>query len=483
MRHPTPEDYKHAAHRGLSNPVLQAAMADIQNRLGPATALAYQALPEGPGLRDTAHDIRMAAIENLDVLLAAFARRVREHGGQVLYAPDGDAAVAHVLEIAQRHTVRRIVKGKSMLSEEIGLNPALAEAGLEVMETDLGEYIVQLAGDRPSHILGPAMHMTRREIGALFAKHLDIPYSEDPPTLTLAARRALRDKFFNADMGISGCNLACAETGHITILSNEGNVRMATTLPKVHVALMGMERIAARLEDHDILLRLLSTGATSQKMATYVSYVGGPRSPDFEDGPEHFYVVIVDNGRSRILADPVFREILCCIRCSACLNVCPVYRKIGGHAYGSIYSGPIGAVITPLLWGIERGKHLCQGETLCGACEDACPVHIRIPKLLLELRARLAEGDPGWETRPGPVAEKLVYKAWARLAGNHHLYGAFIRAAALMQRFLPRRNGMIGRLPAPFGGWTLSRDMPPLAQKRFLAHHPLRRPQDDGEPR
>jgi len=475
VRHPTPEDYKDAARRGLSNPVLQAAMADIQNRLGPATALAYQALPEGPGLRDTAHDLRMAAIENLDILLAAFAERVREHGGHVLYAPEAQTAVAHVLDIAQRHAVRRIVKGKSMLSEEIGLNPALIEAGIEVMETDLGEYIVQLAGDRPSHILGPAMHMTRREIGALFAQHLGIPYSEDPPTLTLAARRALRDKFFKADMGISGCNLACAETGHITILSNEGNVRMATTLPKVHVALMGMERIAARLEDHDVLLRLLSTGATSQKMATYVSYVGGPRSPDFEDGPEHFYVVIVDNGRSRILADPVFREILCCIRCSACLNVCPIYRKIGGHAYGSIYSGPIGAVITPLLWGIERGKHLCQGETLCGACEDACPVHIRIPKLLLELRARLAEGDPAWETRPAPIAERLAYKAWARMACNPRVYHLFMQAASFVQRLLPRRTGMIRRLPAPFDGWTLSRNMPPLARRRFLAGSRSRR--------
>ncbi|MBC8246890.1 MAG: lactate utilization protein, partial [Deltaproteobacteria bacterium] len=371
MSHVSCEQYREEAKRGIADPVLQKGLAMIQGRLGPETALSYQNLPEGPGLRLKAYDIRRQAIENLDILLETLAQNIRKNGGHVFFAEDDQAAVKYCLQVAQKHHVRQVVKGKSMVTEEIGLNEALTSSGIEVSETDLGEFIIQLAGERPSHIIAPAIHRTRKEVGKLFSEKLNIAYQEDIPQLTQAARKALREKFIAADMGITGCNLACAETGHIMTVSNEGNIRMSTTLPKVHLAFMGMERIAARLEDIDILLRLLCRGAAAQNMATYASFVGGPRSAEQSDGPETFHLVIIDNGRSRLLADKAFREMLYCIRCGACLNVCPVYGKIGGHAYGYAYSGPMGAVVTPLLVGINRAKDLCQGETLCGACQDA----------------------------------------------------------------------------------------------------------------
>ena len=334
----------------------------------------------------------------------------------MFFAGDAKDAANYCLETARRHEVKLAVKGKSMVSEEIGLNTTLMENGIDVAETDLGEYIIQLAGQRPSHIIAPAIHKTRTDIGQLFTDKIGIPYTDDPPSLTRAARKALRQKFLDAGIGFSGCNIACAETGHIVTVSNEGNIRMSTTMPKVHVAIMGMERVAAQLEDHDILLRLLCRGAAAQNMGTYVSYIGGPRQANQVDGPDEFHLVILDNGRSRILADEEFREMLCCIRCAACLNVCPVYGKIGGHSYGHPYSGPVGAVVMPLLAGINEAKDLCQGETLCGACQDACPVNIDIPRMLLALRTKLAEGDTAWDVSPSSRPEKLFYQMWSFIA-------------------------------------------------------------------
>jgi L-lactate dehydrogenase complex protein LldF len=338
-----------------------------------------------------------------------------------------------------------------------------------VSETDLGEYIIQLAGERPSHIIAPAIHKTRLDIGRLFTDKIGISYTDDPPSLTRAARKALRDKFLAADMGFSGCNIACAETGHIATVSNEGNIRMSTTMPRVHVAIMGMERVAARLEDHDIILRLLCRAAAAQNMGTYVSYIGGPRQANQADGPDEFHLVILDNGRSRILADTEFREMLCCIRCAACLNVCPVYGKIGGHSYGHPYSGPVGAVIMPLLAGINAAKDLCQGETLCGACQDACPVNIDIPRMLLALRAKLAEGDAAWGVTPSSSGEKLFYQMWSWLVRSRGVYDFFLKLASAGQKILPQNNGMLRRLPPPMNGWTKKRDMPPLAGESFMS--------------
>ncbi len=462
-------DYVAEARRALNDPVLQGALADLQNRFGRGTEQAYRNLPEGSDLRLRAHEIRENAIANLDVLLETLADNVRKHGGHIFFAADAKDAADYCLKIARRHKARLAVKGKSMVSEEIGLNTLLLENGIDVAETDLGEYIIQLAGERPSHIIAPAIHKTRFDIGQLFTEKIGIDYTEDPPSLTRAARKALRKKFLAADIGFSGCNLACAETGHIATVSNEGNIRMSTTMPRVHVAVMGMERVAARLADHDILLRLLCRGAAAQNMATYVNYVGGPRSANQVDGPDEFHLVVLDNGRSRILADEEFREMLCCIRCAACLNICPVYGKIGGHAYGHPYSGPVGAVVMPLLAGINEAKDLCQGETLCGACQDACPVNIDIPRMLLALRNKLAEGDPKWGVSRSSGSEKLVYQIWSWIIRNRFVYDSFFRMASVGQNLLPSHNGMIRRLPPLMDGWTRHRDIQPVAGESFMS--------------
>ena len=460
--------YTDKAKAAIKDPVLHAALVNLQERFGKGTAQGYLELPEGPGLRIKAHDIRMKAIQNLDILLEILARNLRKNGGHVHFAEDAQTAVNCCLDIAQNHRVAMAVKGKSMLTEEIGLNNALKAAGIEVVETDLGEYIIQLAGETPSHIIAPAIHKTRQQVGRLFQEKLGIPYSEDPPTLTLAARKALREKFLKADMGISGCNLACAETGHITTVSNEGNIRMASTLPGVHVAFMGMERVVADLKDHDILFRLLAMGAAVQNMAGYVSYRGGLGEKGLLGGPGEFHLIIIDNGRTRILADPDFREMLCCIRCGACLNICPVYGEIGGHAYNSPYSGPVGAVVTPLLKGINRHADLCQGESLCGACMDACPVNIDIPRMLLLLRQKLAEGDKAWNVKVKSRLEQAAFAAWSVLIRNPRLYDLFLKSAFVGQKFLPGKKQMISRLPFAGSGWTDSRDLKKVAQKRFM---------------
>ena len=463
------EKYVEASRRGMQDKVLQKALADLQERFGRGTAEAYRQLPEGQDLRLVAYEIRKRSIEYLDVLLETLADNVRKNGGHVFFAETADDAAKYCLDVVRKKEVRRVVKGKSMVSEEIGLNESLEGAGVEVTETDLGEFIIQLAGEKPSHIIAPAIHKTRYEVADLFTEKLGIEHITDPPALTQAARKALREKFLAADMGTSGCNLACAETGHITTVSNEGNIRMSTTMPKIHMAFMGMERIVGTLEEHDVIVRLLCRGASTQNIATYVSYIGGPRQEGEPDGPEEFHLVVLDNGRSRILADPDFREMLYCIRCAACLNVCPVYRKIGGHSYGYPYSGPVGAVVTPLLTGINRAKDLCQGETLCSACQDACAINIDLPRMLLLLRQKLAYGDSKWGVTPANRVEALSYKAWSMLMRNRRLYEIALMMASQCQKILLDKNGMIAKLPAPFNGWTQSRDLRPLAEKSFTA--------------
>ncbi len=462
------ENYVEEAKRGIANPVLQKALVGLQDRFGRGTAEAYRRLPEGPDLRLKAHEIREKAIANLDVLLEALADKIRANGGHVHFAETARDAVDYALAVARRNRVRLVVKGKSMVSEEIGLNAAMQAEGIEVVETDLGEYIIQLAGESPSHIIAPAIHKTRNEVADLFVQKLGIRRTTDPPELTQAARKALREKFLAADMGTSGVNMACAETGHITTVSNEGNIRMATTMPRVHMAFMGMERIVARLDEYEIILRLLCRGAAAQTMGTYASYIGGPRRPGESDGPDEFHLVVIDNGRSRILADPQFREMLCCVRCAACLNVCPVYAKIGGHSYGFAYSGPVGAVVTPLLTGINRAKDLCCGETLCGACKDACSMNIDLPRMLLALREKLAYGDAAWEVEPASRAEGLAYRGWSWFIRNRRFYELGLKLAAAGQKLLPQEKGMLRRLPPPVQGWTQSRDLHPLAQETFM---------------
>ena len=461
------EAYKPVAQQAITDPILQKALAHLQERFGRGTAQAYRQLPEGPDLRKTAHAIRMRTILNLDRVLERLASRIRANGGHVFFAENAAEAVDYTLNVARRHGVRLAVKGKSMVTEEIGLNRALENAGIEACETDLGEFIIQLAGEHPSHIIAPAIHKTRHAIGELFAKRLGIEYTDDPPTLTKAARHALRQKFMAADMGISGCNLACAETGHLTLVSNEGNIRMSTTLPPVHVAITTLEKVTAGLDDYEILFRLLPRAAAAQKMSTYVSYIGGPRQSGQVDGPDEFHLVLLDNGRSKILADPELREILCCLRCAACLNVCPVYAKIGGHAYGYPYCGPVGAVLTPLLVGINRAQDLCLGETLCGACMDACPVNIDIPRLLLALRTKLALGDKRWGVQPASRSEHWGFRVWAQLVQHPRLYRLALHAGAMAQKVMRRARADAPYLPGPLNGWTQGRALPSIAAQPF----------------
>ena len=361
MKKPDSPDYREGARRGLASESLQKNLKTLQNRFGRGAFKEWAALAD-PGIRDRVKERRMDMLEHLDVVLALLADKVEQNGGRVFFAKTAEEAVNYCVEVARNGNVKTIVKGKSMVSAEIGVDAALHNEGIEVVETDLGEYIVQLREEVPSHIVAPSVHLNRQQVGRLFTDKLGIPYSEDPPTLTMAARKALRRKMLSADMGISGCNIACAETGRIALVSNEGNIRMATTMPRIHVALMGIERVEATLANQLETLQLLTKAATQQKLSGYVSFSGGPRQPGDIDGPEEFHLVMIDNGRSKILADPEFREVLACLRCGACLNVCPVYGRIGGHAYNSIYSGPVGAVLTPLLYGVNRMLTCAKGK-------------------------------------------------------------------------------------------------------------------------
>jgi L-lactate dehydrogenase complex protein LldF len=346
-----------------------------------------------------------------------------------------------------------------MISEEIELNHALEASGMRVVETDLGEYIIQLAGEPPSHIIAPAIHKTKEQVGDLFHRHLGVPLTTDPAEMTAIARETLRRDFLTADMGISGVNFGVAETGSISIVTNEGNASLGVTTTRVHVALMGMERLVPTLADLAVMLRVLARSATGQKLSVYTDVITGPRRAGDPDGPEAMHVVIVDNGRSGIRHTEI-EEILLCIRCGACLNACPVYREIGGHAYGSVYSGPVGAVLTPALRGVAEWHDLAEASSLCGACKEVCPVRIDIPRLLLATRARsFAEGH----TEPWVRPALRLYRLTATRP-------ALFRAAASTARFFSRlvaRDGWISWAPWPLSGWTRSRLMPALAPTSF----------------
>ena len=395
-----------------------------------------------------------------------FEEKVTALGGTVFFAADADAANKYVLDLAKARGVRTVIKSKSMVSEEMGLNEHFAEAGIESVETDLGEYVIQLAGETPYHIVAPAIHKDRHDVSELFHDKLGIPRNENIGQLGREARRQLREKFVIADMGITGANFLVAETGTLALVTNEGNGRMSTSMPRIHVALAGMERVAPTMEDMGMFLRLLIRSATGQRISSYVTLVNGLRRPTDEDGPEEFHVVIVDNGRSRMLADPELREALNCIRCGACLNACPVYRKVGGHAYGYVYPGPIGAIVTPMLTGLGDAKDLPFASSLCGACREACPVKINIPRMLLTLRRDLTEGDNYPADKRSPVAERLAFKAWRVLFGSNALLSIATRLGRLAQMPLVRR-GAIRWLPGPLSGWTRHRTLRPLPKASF----------------
>ncbi len=416
--------------------------------------------------RERGRQIKRHTIENLDYYLELLCDRVTHNGGQVHFARDAEEANSIVVGLARARNVRVVTKGKSMVSEEMGLNHALEQVGIEAVETDLGEYIIQLAEETPFHIIAPAMHKTREDVSRLFAEKIHVPGLQNIEQLAQTARETLRPKFFQADMGITGANFLVAETGTLVLVTNEGNGRFCSSAPRIHVAITGMEKVVPSLEDLAVFLRLLPRAATGQRITTYMSFVSGPRRSDDEDGPEEFHLVVVDNGRSRLLQDPELRESLYCIRCGACLNICPVYRKVGGHAYGWVYPGPIGAVISPVMSGMKEAKDLPFASSLCGACKEACPVKINIPHMLLHLRGKLMESPNPVERRVG-TRDKLLARSYVAFMSRPTLIGWMRKWAWLAQAPFAGR-GWMRKIPLPLlSRWTRDRDLPPLPRKSF----------------
>ena len=461
--------------KSLADQNLQSALDGNAERRTVGRLKAFSTVPDFQERRQRAHAVKADVVAHLDEYLSRFITKVTRNGIRVHRAADAQEAIRIFLQIAGEHDAKLVAKSKSMISEEINFNHALEPAGLKVVETDLGEYIVQLRGERPSHILTPAVHLTRAQVGQLFHEKLGTPYTEDIPEMVATARRVLRQVFLSADIGVSGANFGVAETGTICLVTNEGNGRMVTSLPKVHVALMGIERLVPTLDDLALFLSLLPRSGTGQKLSAYTSLIHSPKRFEDLDGPQERHLILVDNGRSAMRDSPLV-EALSCIRCGACLNACPVFREIGGHAYigcdGSIapYPGPIGSVVTPALFGCENFGQLAQASSLCGACREACPVDINLPELLLRVRA----GDVGETTKNKkpeqgvgiPAALKFGLQIYS-LAAWPLLYSAGQRLGAIFSHIYSPRK-MYLRLPA-WTGWGYSKDFPRLAISPFQA--------------
>ncbi|AXS79119.1 LutB/LldF family L-lactate oxidation iron-sulfur protein [Dechloromonas sp. HYN0024] len=451
----------------VRNAVLQRALQKakplfVGKRAKGVASLAEDGL-DFEGLRAAAKSIRNRTLDDLDVWLDIFEERATASGAKVLWARDGAEVSQLVVDIARRHGVSKAVKSKSMLSEEAQLNQALAAAGIRPVETDLGEYIVQLAGEAPSHIIAPAVHKNINEIETLFAKAHGRPEeartSADIPAMTQEARAVLRQHFLSADMGISGANFLIAETGSAALVTNEGNGRMVTTLPKIHVVITGIEKIIPTLDDFATLMRLLPRSATGQSISNYVSLLTGTKRQGDHDGPEKTIFILVDNGRANLLGSD-YQDMLRCIRCGACMNHCPVYFSLGGHAYGWVYPGPMGSVLTPLYTGIENALDLPHASTGCNQCGSVCPVDIPLPTLMHRLRE--AQQERGLR----PWSERLALKAWAWLAGHPALYRWCTRRAVRYLNWLAGGKGRIrifGLAPA----WTEGRDLPVSSGRTF----------------
>lgn len=444
------------AEVAIQNPDLQAAVAKgtMNAHLKRQAAMYAYGQEHGEAMRQQAAAAKRRALQNLPALLEQAEANMQANGIKVLWATDAAEANRHVIEIAQRHQVKRIIKGKSMLTEETALNHELEKHHFEVVETDLGEFIIQLVDEPPSHIVAPVIHKTKEEIRDIFVDKLAMTPTDDAAEMVFFARKHLREIFLQAEMGISGGNFIIAETGTLALISNEGNGRLTTTLPRIHIAMVGIEKIVATLEDYATLTQVLPRCGTGQYMTVYTNMIHGPRRTDEDDGPEEVYVILVDNGRSDIYATH-YAEALACIRCGACQNACPVYRATGGHAYGWVYAGPIGAVITPLLGGLGNAAPLPNASSLCGACKQVCPVDIDIPRMLLDLRYDLVQAG---ETE---ALWNLGMKAWAVGNRSPRLFELGGRAAQTGQKVVGNR------LPGPLSGWTEYRDFPPFAPKSF----------------
>lgn len=460
------KDFRQGAGAALSDPKIQANLEGLYNGFHQARIDASDQTPDWEALQDKGRAIKAHTLDNLAYYLEMVERNVIASGGHIYFARDAEAASNYVVNLAKERGIELVIKGKSMVSEEMALNHRLEEEGIEPVETDLGEYIVQLAEETPFHIIAPAIHKSRVEVSELFAEKLNVPMYDNIEDLTREARDQLRQKFVDAGMGITGANFIVAETGTVTLVTNEGNGRMCTSMPKIHVAITGMEKVVPSIEDLGLFLRLLIRSATGQRISSYVTTVTGPRGEDEVDGPEEFHLVIVDNGRSKMLADPNLREALYCLRCGACLNACPVYRKVGGHAYGWGYPGPIGAIVSPMLTNLSEAKDLPFASTLCGACKEACPVKINIPRMLLYLRKELTQGETYPEHKSVSMAESTAVKGWRASVSSSFMMRLSNLGGRLLQ--LPFvRGGRIDRLPSPLSGWTKHRKFPAIASKPF----------------
>jgi len=451
--------FKERAHANLHDVRLQAKLGNLQAKFVMKRRASLVELDDFEGTREAGKVIRNRALDDLDVWLETFERNATARGATVLFAETPADINSLVLEIAAKHRVAKIIKSKSMVSEESALDHAIEAAGLTVVETDLGEYILQLAKEPPSHIIAPVIHKGRDEISDLFADKHQRPRKTDITELTHEAREMLRGHFLTADMGISGANFIVAETGTTLIVTNEGNGRMTTTLPRVHVAITGIEKVVPTLEDVSTLLRLLPRSATGQSISNYISFTTGTKDAQDAFGAEHFHVILLDAGRTKLIGTDM-QEMLRCIRCGACMNHCPVYQNVGGHAYGWVYPGPMGSILTPTYVGLENALDLPHASTLCNQCGVVCPVKIPLPDLMRKLREKqVARGLRPWR-------ERLGFNVWSWLALRPALYAAATRLGARVLKWVGGSAGLIHNLPLA-GGWTDGRDMPAPQGKTF----------------
>ncbi|MBM7838924.1 L-lactate dehydrogenase complex protein LldF [Alkalihalobacillus xiaoxiensis] len=460
--------------KGLQDDFMRNAVSSAQERLKTSKSKAEVELGDWEEWRNLSEEIRTHTLNNIDFYLQQLSENVSKSGGHVYFAQTADDANQYIKKVAKAKNVKKVVKSKSMVTEEISMNQALEEMGCEVVETDLGEYILQIDDhDPPSHIVAPALHKNKEQIRDTFQEKKGYTKSANPQELTLFAREQLRKEFLSADLGITGCNFAVAESGSISLVTNEGNARLATALPKTQITVMGMERVVPTWEELDILVSMLCRSAVGQKLTSYVTGLTGAREDGDVDGPEEFHLVIVDNGRSKILGTE-FQAALNCIRCAACINVCPIYRHVGGHSYGSIYPGPIGAVLTPLLEGYDDHKDLPYASSLCAACTDACPVKIPLHEMLIKHRRIIAE-----EKRTSK-AEVLAMKGFGVGVSSPTLYKIGTKMAPMMM-FPFVKDGAIIKGPGPLKGWTDVRNLPAPAKERFRDWYATRQKKGDSE--